>query len=168
MLPTTKVQERSLRATLDLVRDGIISTDLGGNVVQMNREAEVLTGWAEGETRGRPIAEAFKTVDGETGRDLEDPATRVLRGGSGTQRRRHVLLVGKDGTQRPIAIASSGTPLLGESDTLVGAALVFHHQAAEEAAYALVLEREATGTARQILLKSEKKYRILFETAKDA
>jgi PAS domain S-box-containing protein len=153
-----------LHDTLDLIRDAVICADVHGNILQMNRVAEALTGWSESEAKGRPTPQTFKTIDEESGEDLEDPVARVLRGGSGAELTEHVLLVAKDGTARPISISNSGAPLLDANNHLIGVALVFHDHVQEEAEHQLVSEQRE---GRRALAKSEKKYRLLFATAKD-
>jgi len=48
-------RERS-RVTLESIGDGVLSTDVAGNVTYMNAEAERVTGWARDEAQGRRIA----------------------------------------------------------------------------------------------------------------
>jgi PAS domain S-box-containing protein len=52
-------QEADLRATLDSIGDGVITTDAAGLVLAMNPMAERITGLPAAEGLGRPLAEVF-------------------------------------------------------------------------------------------------------------
>ena len=86
--------------------------------------AEALTGWPEGEARGRPLTEIFHILNEDTRREVENPAARVLREGVIVGLANHTLLIGRDGTERPIA--DSGAPIrLGSDGSVSGVVLVF-------------------------------------------
>ncbi|MBS1126655.1 MAG: two-component hybrid sensor and response regulator histidine kinase, partial [Nitrospirae bacterium] len=55
-----------LAVTLRSIGDGVITTDTQGRVVLINNVAESLTGWNNKEAAGRPLAEVFKIINGET------------------------------------------------------------------------------------------------------
>ena len=46
--------------TLQSIGDGVISTDQEDRVLIINRMAEKITGWTQGEAAGKPIGEVFR------------------------------------------------------------------------------------------------------------
>ncbi len=53
-------EKERAQVTLHSIGDGVITTDSGGRVDLLNRVAEVLTGWPQGEAAGRPFEEVFR------------------------------------------------------------------------------------------------------------
>ncbi|HVS40079.1 MAG TPA: PAS domain S-box protein [Gemmataceae bacterium] len=124
-----------LRITLASIADAVISTDVEGRVTFLNGVAEALTGWTEREAVGRPLHEVFHIVNERTREPAENPALRALRESAVVRLPDPVLLVARDGTERPID--DSTAPMRGEGGTALGAVLVFRditeRQRAEQA-----------------------------------
>ncbi|WP_456387147.1 PAS domain S-box protein [Desulfolithobacter sp.] len=116
-------EKEQLAVTLRSIGDGVITTDLEGRVVLLNRVAEQLTGWNEEEARGRPLSEVFAIVDERSGDPRPDPAALVLQSGKMIELGNHVALVARDGTRR--SIADSAAPIRGPERNLVGVVVVF-------------------------------------------
>ena len=74
-------QPEWLRVTLSSVGDAIITTDVQGRVTFLNPVAERLTGWTATDAVGAPLEAVFKIVNEDSGQDVENPASRVLREG---------------------------------------------------------------------------------------
>ncbi len=116
-------EKEQLAVTLRSIGDGVITTDLEGQVVLLNRVAEELTGWTEEEARGLPLSEVLAIVDERSGDPRPDPATEVLRSGKMIELGNHVVLVARDGTRR--SIADSAAPIHDPEQNLVGVVVVF-------------------------------------------
>jgi PAS domain S-box-containing protein len=112
-----------LSTTLRSIGDAVIATDAAGFVTFMNAVAQQLTGWTEGDARGRPIDEVFAISAEETGASCESPVTRVLRERKVVGLANHTVLRSKGGTQ--IAIDDSAAPIFDTQGTLAGVVLVF-------------------------------------------
>ncbi|MEE9308793.1 MAG: PAS domain S-box protein [Spirochaetia bacterium] len=118
-----EASEQRLRATLYGIGDGIIVTDAGGCLLQMNPVAEALTGCSEAEARAHPVDEVFRTINEQTRDSSESPVTRVLREGTVVGLANHGLLVARDGTERPVA--GSIAPIRERQEAVAGVVLVF-------------------------------------------
>ncbi len=116
-------EKERLAVTLRCVGDGVIATDATGTVLLVNREAERLTGWAQGEAAGQPLEAVFRIVNEETRQPAENPVARVLKGGATVGLANHTALIARDGTER--AIADSGAPIFDHDSSIVGVVLVF-------------------------------------------
>ena len=54
--------EENLRITLESIGDGVIATDIDGNVTKINKVAEELTGWKREEAVGSSFEEVFNII----------------------------------------------------------------------------------------------------------
>lgn len=114
---------RWLSAVLTSIGDGVIATDGRGRITFTNPIARALTGWEDHEAAGRPLEEVLHVISEETGKVVENPVARVIREGIILGLANHVVLIARDGTERPIA--DSAAPIRGDSGEVEGAVLVF-------------------------------------------
>ncbi len=115
--------EESLRITLNSIGDGVISTDIGGNVTMMNPVAERLTAWNRKDATGRPLKEVFHIINGDTRRRVENPVQRVLASGQIVGLANHTVLIAADGTE--YHIADSASPIQDKEGVTTGVVLIF-------------------------------------------
>lgn len=116
-------EKEQLAVTLRSIGDGVITTDISGNIVLVNKVAENLTGWNSKEATGRPLEEVFHIINERTREVCENPVTKVLSRGQIIALANHTALIAKDGTER--SIADSGAPILDAESQIVGVVLVF-------------------------------------------
>lgn len=124
-----KLSEELFRTTIYSIGDGVITTDTGGRIMQMNTIAEQLTGWKEAEARCMDVTEVFKIVNEDTFITVENPIEKVLKEGKIVGLANHTLLIAKDGKFRPIA--DSGAPIKNSKGQITGVVLVFRDQTVE-------------------------------------
>jgi PAS domain S-box-containing protein len=116
-------EKERLAVTLRSIGDGVITTDIAGNIVLMNKVAEELTGWMLDEAEGKSLGSVF-TIINETTRELhENPVQKVLSTGKVIELANHTLLISRDGTER--VIADSGAPIKDKDGKTIGVVLVF-------------------------------------------
>ncbi len=137
---------------LKAIGDAVIATDADGRVELLNQVAEQLTGWTDGEARGHQLDEVFRIFSEQTRSSVESPVTKVLKEGVVVGLANHTLLIGRDGSERPIA--DSGAPILDDQGQITGVVLVFRDQTEERR-----IENE--------LRQSEERFRGFVENAHD-
>ncbi|MFP4522524.1 MAG: PAS domain S-box protein [Fibrobacterota bacterium] len=115
--------EENLRITLNSIGDAVISTDINGNVVKMNRVAQKLTGWSVAEASGKPLTEVFRIINAKTGLPSEDPVKKVLETKKIIGLANHTVLISKSGEK--FQIADSAAPIKDEPGSIKGVVLVF-------------------------------------------
>jgi len=118
-----KESQQWLTTTLKSIGDAVIATDINGCVIFMNPIAESLTGWKQKEASGKHLKKVFNIINEKTGKQVDDPVTRVLREGIVVGLANHTILISKDGTRR--SIDDSGAPIKDENGKIIGVVLVF-------------------------------------------
>jgi PAS domain S-box-containing protein len=141
-----------LRVTLASIGDGVIATDVKGNITFLNPVAAQLTGWAERQALGRPIEAVFRIINEDTRQPAANPVGRVLREGVIVGLANHTLLISRQGAEVPIH--DSGAPIRDQAGALIGTVLVFRDVSEQR-------------NAERALEASEARYRNLVENASD-
>ncbi len=140
--------------TLHAIGDGVISVDLEGKILLINRVAESLVGMDTAEAAGRRLEEVY-----------------VLRQGQEKQvGKRGCILTGKGGSEH--AIEEVRTPLAGIESDDGGVVIVFRditeRKRAEEALQQAHDELEQRVAERtEEIRNSEERFRLLFDSATD-
>ena len=149
------VKEKELRAhheefktILYSIGDGVITIDTNGNIKQMNRTAEELTGWNEDEAKGKPVEEVFNIINEATRNRVENPFHKVLGEGIIAGLANRTLLISKNGDEIPIS--DSGAPIKSETGEILGVVLIFRNQTEER-------------IAQKTIEESEERFRKIFE-----
>ena len=115
------LEEERLRTTLRSISDGVIATDVTGNIILMNHAAAELTGWPLDLAQGKPISDVFKSTG--DGKPFELALASVLRGNIKPIQNPNRQLVTRDGKERPVA--GSMAPLGNSGEKVKGMVLVF-------------------------------------------
>jgi two-component system CheB/CheR fusion protein len=141
------------RVALASIGDGVIVTDAARQVIFINHEAEVLTGWSGNAAAGRPLADVFVIIHEGTRKPVEGPVDRAMADRTAVQLASHAALVSRDGRVRPIEDCAA--PILAADGTVVGAVLVFRDAAERrrvetERARVLAEERTARTAAERV------------------
>jgi diguanylate cyclase (GGDEF)-like protein/PAS domain S-box-containing protein len=116
-------QRRRADFTLDSIGDAVLSTDLSSRVTYLNPVAERMTGWSRQEALGRPLAEIFRIVDGETREGVQDPMGRAMHLNRIVGLTPNCLLIRRDGLET--AIEDSASPIHDQGGHTLGAVIVF-------------------------------------------
>ncbi|MCC6275315.1 MAG: PAS domain S-box protein, partial [Leptospiraceae bacterium] len=114
-----------LSITLRSIGDGVITTDIYGNIFIMNNAAEVLTGWTQDEARGRPIDEVFQIFNQLTKERFESLVKKVLERDNIDIKElpNQITLVSRSGKEYIIAV--SWAPIRDKNSKIIGVVLVF-------------------------------------------
>jgi len=116
-------REQRLAVTLRSIGDGVITTDVEGRVVMINKVAEQLCGWTQEEAVGQPFDDVFRIINEKSRLAMESPVARVLATGVALELANHTVLVSRDGSER--VIADSAAPILSDDEMVMGTVLVF-------------------------------------------
>jgi len=120
------LEEKELLAiTFRSIGDAVITSDINGNVVLMNKVAEELTGWNQTEAEGKPLTEVFRIVNEFTLETVENPVSKVLKEGHIVGLANHTILYSKNGSK--YNIADSAAPIRNSRSEICGVVLVFRN-----------------------------------------
>jgi PAS domain S-box-containing protein len=116
-------EKERLKVTLHSIGDGVITTDLDGNILLINKIAEHLTGWSQQDAIGRPSYEIFNIINEKTGKFCVSPVGKVLATGHIIDLENNTVLVAKDGSR--YNIEDSGAPIFDQDCQIIGVVIVF-------------------------------------------
>ncbi|MDT8335971.1 MAG: PAS domain S-box protein, partial [Desulfurivibrionaceae bacterium] len=115
-------EREQLGVTLRSIGDGVITTDIGGTIVLLNKGAEKITGWSQSEVVGRKLDEVFNLPDRDPGVTVENWLKEICYQDSvsgGAPKR----LKKKDGSVR--LVSENGAFIRNMESEIAGVVLVF-------------------------------------------
>ena len=125
------VEKERAQVTLNSIGDGVICTDISGNITYLNLVAEKMTGWQLQEAAGRPMAEVFRILDATSRETIPNPMEMAV----GENRTAHLppncVLLRRDGSEIPIE--DSVSPIHDREGQVTGAVIVFSDVSAARA-----------------------------------
>jgi PAS domain S-box-containing protein len=116
-------EQELLAVTFHSIVDGVIATDVQGNVEIMNCVAEELTGWKQDEANGKPLFSVFNIIDETTRTPHDDLVEKVLKTGEIVELADHTVIISKTGIER--VIADCAAPIRDRNNRIIGIVLVF-------------------------------------------
>lgn len=118
------VETERARVTLESIGDGVVSTDVAGNVTYLNAQAERMTGWRRDDASGHPIAEVLRLIDSMTRQPARNPVEQVIQYKKPMGLFANSILVRRDGYESPIEV--SVAPIFDKIGEVTGTVIVFH------------------------------------------
>lgn len=139
--------------TLRSIGDGVIVTDLNGNITLMNIVTEDITEFQNQDAIGKPVEEIFRIINTTTRRPVENPIRRVIEEGTIVGLANHTSLISKSG--REYQISDTAAPIVGKDGNVRGVVLVFRDISTEY-------------SYKEKLRVSESRFRNLFQNIPEA
>jgi len=115
-------EKERLSVTLNSIMDGVISTDLYGSIIFMNRAAQHLTGWDARKAEGHHLDEVFSVKGEVTDADV-DLIAEVREGSGGVGIEKDLDLVTRTRERIPVSITAA--PLFDMASRTAGIVIVF-------------------------------------------
>lgn len=117
-------EKERLAVTLRSIGDGVITTDLQGKIILINKVAIELTGCGENEAYGKVFTDIFHIIDAKTRKAYDNPLERFLKSERTIiANSANAILVFKNKIERLINYSIS--PIRDKTSTIVGMVLVF-------------------------------------------
>ena len=119
-------QEKELaQITLESIGDGVITTDIDGNIEYINPVAEQLSGWSNEQARGNPVEDVLRLIDETKRTPIRSPIADCISRGHSIRLRKQPLLINRQtGTEYSLEIITS--PIRNNKGENKGAVLIFH------------------------------------------
>lgn len=109
-------------ATLSCIGDGVISTDLEGNIIYMNRIAEVITGITAEDAMGQEFQKVCSFINAVSNLPLANPIHAVLKNYTTIGLENNAVIQTRNHTQKYISATCS--PVKAADGAVVGAVIV--------------------------------------------
>ncbi len=116
-------EKEQLAITLRSIGDGVITTDVKGNIALINKVAEELTGWTQEEALNQPLERVFRIVNEKSREAKENPVLFIIQSGDTEGLSGKTVLVAKHGSER--IISASGASIYDRYGKPIGVILVF-------------------------------------------
>ena len=123
-------EKEQLAVTLRSIAEGVITTDVDGHIVLMNRVAEQLTGWTQKEATGQTSCEVFWIVDEKNRATCIYLPRDVMSSGENIARTEDTVLIARDGYER--LISANAAPIYDHDREIVGVVMVFRDITSEK------------------------------------
>ena len=117
-------EKERAQVTLNSIGDGVICTDISGNVTYLNQVAEAMTGWPGAEAQGRSFVEVFRVFDHADPDRTVNPMAAAMRQNSTVGLTAGCILIRRDGHEA--RVEDSAAPIHDRSGRVIGAVIVFH------------------------------------------
>ena len=114
-------EKERLAITLRSIADGVITADINGNILLLNRVAEKITGWSQQEAAGRDVSEVFRITGETSGENIENSVEMALNLGQVVNSDCSTLIT-RDGNE--ISVADSAAPIRDKESRIAGIVLV--------------------------------------------
>jgi len=158
------VEKERARVTLESIGDGILSTDVAGNITYLNEKAEQLTGWLREDASYRPYTEVFNLIDGVTRQPIERIVEKAVQKKKNVRLRDDTLLIRRDGHEVPIE--DSVAPILDRFGQVTGTVIAFRDitevRAMADHALHLSQHDHLTGLANRLLFSDRLSQAIVY------
>ncbi|MGQ9608222.1 MAG: PAS domain-containing hybrid sensor histidine kinase/response regulator [bacterium] len=118
-----EAERENLSVTLRSIGDGVITVNIDGKVLLINRVGEKLTGWKNEEIIEKPFNEVFNIVDEKTRQPKENLLKWVFEKGDYIESSSSNVLISRDGTER--IVSHSIAPIRDKESRIKGAVIVF-------------------------------------------
>ncbi len=115
-------EKELLSTTLRSIEDAVITTDREGNIVLMNRTAEMISQCMAIEARGKPFDRVMEIHSTVTGEPLDNPALLVINNGGFPDHGQDLVLHKNDGSKLDITL--TGAPIHDMQSCVTGTVLV--------------------------------------------
>ena len=150
-------ERKRAQVTLESIADGVITTDVHGNILYLNPAAEQLTHWSGEQAAGTPLAALFSLLDENARRESATLIEHILSGQFKTGAVHCKLIQRLDGST--VAVSLVGSPIL--SDGLISGAVLVLHDLTQERQYIANLSWHAAHDPLTGLVnRSEFEYRL--------
>ena len=127
---TIAAEKEQLAVTLRSIAEGVITTDVAGHIVLMNRVAEQLTGWTQKEAVGQSSCEVFWIVNEKNRAKCIHLPADVMAGGENITLTDDTVLIARDGYER--LISANAAPIYDHDRDIIGVVMVFRDITAEK------------------------------------
>lgn len=116
-------EKENLAITLRSIGDGVITTDIDGKIILLNKAASELTGWDYKESQGRDLSEVFHIVQPSTAHNWWSIAKKVFESGGQIDLGKNVKILSRNSMHRIVDLRCA--PVRHRTGNIIGVIIVF-------------------------------------------
>lgn len=116
-------ESQMVQKIFEHLNDGVVTVDMEGRVIYINKIAEQLTGWTNEKASGRMLRDVYHVVDEQSLEGSDDLVSRCLRERSSVSGNSNRVLIRRGGWE--FIIQDTATPVHDIDGELTGAVVVF-------------------------------------------
>lgn len=116
-------EKELLAVTLRSIGEGVISADIEGSIIFMNKMAESITGWQQNEITGLLIQDVFRIIDTKSENYSENLITKIIEMNGMSKYSGKNILFARDGAKKIILL--SAMPVNDRESKIIGIVLAF-------------------------------------------
>lgn len=117
-------EKERIQVTLESIGDGVITTNIKGEVTYLNPVAEQLTGWNRSDAINMPLENIFNIVNEHTRHPVSNSVQQCLLEKRNIELSKNILLINKNGSEA--FIQDSAAPIRDSEGEMYGVVMVFH------------------------------------------
>ena len=122
-------QKNFSQLTLQSIIDGVITTDISGNITSMNPMAEQLSGWSKEKAHGKSITEVMHILDESTKARIENPIENIESRSVLDEPVSAILLQNASGIETPVEYVVA--PMRRNDNAIVGIVVIIHDESVQ-------------------------------------
>ena len=122
-------QRNFSQLTLQSIIDGVITTDISGNITSMNPMAEQLSGWSKEEAQGNSISTIMHLVDESTKKRIENPIENIENRSVLDEPVSAILIQNDSGIETPVEYVVA--PMRNNDSAIVGIVIIIHDESVQ-------------------------------------
>jgi len=126
---SAELQKNFSQLTLQSIIDGVITTDLSGNITSMNPMAEQLTGWSLEEANGNPISSIMHILHESTSKRIENPIENIENRTVLDEPVSAILIQNDSGIETPIEYVAA--PMQSNNSAIIGIVIIIHDESVQ-------------------------------------
>ncbi|MDH5407005.1 MAG: EAL domain-containing protein [Gammaproteobacteria bacterium] len=120
-----ETEKDRIHVTLQSIGDGVVSTDIHGNIQYMNPITETLCSVKAAQARGKPMMEILNLVEESTRLPIPNPVQYCLESGKTLRLAEQTVLLGLDKSSE-YSVEVIASPIFDQQHEIIGAVLVLH------------------------------------------
>ena len=115
-------EKEKLELTLCSIGDGVITTDIDGRILTMNKSGEIITEWPSESVVNKPLFEILKVVDRDTKIPLKDLLSLAIEKGQALGLKKNTVLITKNNNIKYVSASISPIKM---PKGIIGVVIVF-------------------------------------------
>ena len=122
-------QKNFSQLTLQSIIDGVITTDISGNITSMNPMAEQLSGWSRENAHGKSISDIMHILNESSRQRIDNPIENIEHRSVLDEPVSAILIQNESGVETPVEYVMA--PMRNNDSMIVGIVIIIHDESVQ-------------------------------------